>query len=71
MTKFVYDILLSFFTELKAYLLSYSINKHDAIDTLVLAVWMDVYGGRELPIKILQFLKDLIKNKRKIINRNW
>ena len=24
-----------------------------------------VYGGRELPLKILQFFKDLIKNKRK------
>ena len=24
-----------------------------------------MYGGRELPLKILQFFKDLIKNKRK------
>ena len=31
-TKFVYDIFLYFFTELKAYHLSYSINNHDAID---------------------------------------
>ena len=26
-----------------------------------------VYGGRGLPLKILQFFKDLIKNKRKKI----
>ena len=25
----------------------------------------DIYGGRGLPLKILQFFKDLIKNKRK------
>ena len=26
---------------------------------------LEDYGGRELPLKILQFFKDLIKNKRK------
>ena len=39
--KFVYDIFLYFFTKLKAYHRSYTINKHDVIDiaeSLILAV---------------------------------